>query len=301
MSAQQVNNGSEAGSEWSLVSQQWSQVGTRNSSPQPEESAAALNVEAELRERTASLEALVVRLEKQLAATQSQLEWKQKMLDQSQSSSKHGWAACDNLHKQLNEKTRQIGILDYKMRREKENFEKQSLSDRKINKELSKEVMEVTEDLHTIRKLIHILEGTRDVSMLEEQLLNEERILSHLVRGEVKRTYARIQADFTAIVEVEVYDRRTLGKRLQCSLHTSSNYHYKLSPERDSWKGDKLSVMLHFGSLSVQSLGDEIPMPPGFESALLRGTTANVYFNGIVGGDRLKDKLDEKAGRNRGN
>ncbi|CAJ0595856.1 unnamed protein product [Cylicocyclus nassatus] len=210
MSAQQVNNGSEAGSEWSLVSQQWSQVGTRNSSPQPEESAAALNVETE-------------------------------------------------------------------------------------------EVTEMSEDLFTLRKLIPILEGTRDVSMLEEQLLCEERILSHLVRGEVKRTYVRIQPDFTAIMEVEVYDRRTLGKRLQCSLHTSSNYHYKFSPERDGWKGDKISVMLHFGSLSVQSLGDEIPMPPGFTSALLRGTTSNVYFNGIVGGDALKEELGEKAGRNRRN
>ncbi|CAJ0601979.1 unnamed protein product [Cylicocyclus nassatus] len=119
------------------------------------------------------------------------------------------------------------GILDYKMRTEKENFEKQSLSDWKINKELSREVMEVTEDLYTLRKLIPILKGTRDVSMLEEQFLKEERILSHLVRGEVKRTYVRIQADFTVIVEVEVYDRRTLGKKLQCSLRTSSNYHYK--------------------------------------------------------------------------
>ncbi|CAJ0597112.1 unnamed protein product [Cylicocyclus nassatus] len=85
------------------------------------------------------------------------------------------------------------------------------------------------------------------------------------------------------------------------SLHTSSNYHYKFAPERDSWKGDKLSMMLRFGSLRVQSLGDEIPLPPGFESALLRGTTSNVYFDGIVEGDSLKEKLDEKAGRNRRN
>ncbi|VDK67309.1 unnamed protein product [Cylicostephanus goldi] len=72
--------------------------------------------------------------------------------------------------------------------------------------------------------------------MLEEQLLCEERIFSQLVRVEIKRTWIRIRPGFTAIVEVEIYDRGYSEGDCNAEAGTTSDYHYKFAPEGEAGK-----------------------------------------------------------------
>ncbi|CAJ0606200.1 unnamed protein product [Cylicocyclus nassatus] len=77
--------------------------------------------------------------------------------------------------------------------RETEAAEKARVVERRRNMNLNKEVLELNEDLHNVRRLFLYNEELirQPQTLLEEALFAEKLVLSCLIRGEVRETWLK--------------------------------------------------------------------------------------------------------------
>ncbi|CAJ0595673.1 unnamed protein product [Cylicocyclus nassatus] len=203
---------------------------------------------------------------------------------------------CAELKKNYEECQVHFRILVAKSMRESEAVEKARVVERRRSMNLNKEVLELREDLHNVRRVFLYNEELlrQPQTLLEEALYEEEVVLSCLVMGEVEETWLKVQENNTVQVAVMVLNNDGEHVTLSCILHNTHS-----EPFNVQW--GKLESGQNFRSSALWQSGDyetwrKTALDKAFVGALARGTTnSSLLINAADNGPAAP--LSEKRNR----
>ncbi|CAJ0597004.1 unnamed protein product [Cylicocyclus nassatus] len=206
-------------------------------------------------------------------------------------------AKCAELKKNYEECQVHFRILVAKSMRESEAVERARVVERRRSMNLNKELIELHEDFHNVRRMFVYNEELlrQPQTLLEEALYEEEVVLSCLVRGEVEETWLKVQENNTVEVAVMVLNNDGERVTLSCILHNTHNEPFNVC-NGANWKADRTFVVLHFGNLVITKDGEKIAFDKAFVGALARGTTNSLLLINVAD-NGLAALLSEKRNR----